>query len=589
MHMRSVAVVCALAILAGCSGKMGQSGLTPTVSNDIAATAAHNAAQGKGALVMRIKMPRRDDRRPNYISPATQGISVAITGPVNVTQSAGLVANAKGCQSSLMTVECTLTIPSLTACPSAGNCYTGSVTTYNKFDSASNKIPRGAKKLSADLAFHFSIKSGNTTVPVVLQGIVKSIAFLPGPTSSLTGNMKSGFIFPKCSAKNEDVSIVAVDSDKNYILGVGAPQIAVASDNKTQLGVVKSKIATPNSFTLSPPKSPNYAYGNATTHLTVTATPGTGSGQTAQSTIVAITYSGDICGKFTEFPIPTAASRAYGITTGPDGNLWFTEEIGNKVGRITTAGVITEFPVPTAGGDPAGIVTGPDGNLWFAEAGASKIGRMSTNGSAVEFATTTANAGPIEITAGPDGNLWATENTVNNLAKVTPTGTVTEYPVLTAGSGPYGITSGPNGNLWFTEINGNNIGTSTTAGAVTEYPISTPGSKPPGIVTGSDGALWFVECQGNAVGRITTAGSITSQFPTPDLSPTLPVFITEGPDGNVWFSEAGVNKIGSSTVAGLITEFAIPSGSAEPFHVTQGPDGAIWFVEEGANKVGRLR
>jgi streptogramin lyase len=42
-----------------------------------------------------------------------------------------------------------------------------------------------------------------------------------------------------------------------------------------------------------------------------------------------------------------AASSLYGggITTGPDGALWFTEQNASKIGRITTAGVITEFPL----------------------------------------------------------------------------------------------------------------------------------------------------------------------------------------------------------------------------------------------------
>jgi streptogramin lyase len=33
----------------------------------------------------------------------------------------------------------------------------------------------------------------------------------------------------------------------------------------------------------------------------------------------------------------------WGITSGPDGNLWFTEETHNAVGRITPGAVITEF------------------------------------------------------------------------------------------------------------------------------------------------------------------------------------------------------------------------------------------------------
>jgi streptogramin lyase len=72
-------------------------------------------------------------------------------------------------------------------------------------------------------------------------------------------------------------------------------------------------------------------------------------------------YRPAVAQTFTEFPTPTANSGPYGITTGPDGALWFTERNANKIGRITIAGVITEFPIPTAVGVPAGITTGPDG------------------------------------------------------------------------------------------------------------------------------------------------------------------------------------------------------------------------------------
>ena len=37
----------------------------------------------------------------------------------------------------------------------------------------------------------------------------------------------------------------------------------------------------------------------------------------------------------TEFHVPTPNSFPVVITTGPDGALWFTEVLGNKIGRIT--------------------------------------------------------------------------------------------------------------------------------------------------------------------------------------------------------------------------------------------------------------
>lgn len=54
-----------------------------------------------------------------------------------------------------------------------------------------------------------------------------------------------------------------------------------------------------------------------------------------------------------------------------------TESI--KIGRITPGGTITEFPVPTSKSQPFGIGSGPDGNLWFTEYSGNKIGRITTS------------------------------------------------------------------------------------------------------------------------------------------------------------------------------------------------------------------
>lgn len=66
------------------------------------------------------------------------------------------------------------------------------------------------------------------------------------------------------------------------------------------------------------------------------------------------------------------------ITVGPDGNLWFTEEARNRVGRITPIGEITEFKL-TVLADAAGlssITAGADKKLWFTEKNNNKIGNF---------------------------------------------------------------------------------------------------------------------------------------------------------------------------------------------------------------------
>jgi hypothetical protein len=60
----------------------------------------------------------------------------------------------------------------------------------------------------------------------------------------------------------------------------------------------------------------------------------------------------------TEYRVPTWASGADGIAAG-GAVLWFTEHLGDIVGRVTTSGAISEFPVPTPNSFPDGITLGP--------------------------------------------------------------------------------------------------------------------------------------------------------------------------------------------------------------------------------------
>jgi uncharacterized repeat protein (TIGR01451 family) len=278
-------------------------------------------------------------------------------------------------------------------------------------------------------------------------------------------------------------------------------------------------------------------------------------------------------------------STPRGITAGPDGNLWFVEVGGNKVGKITTSGVVTEYKIPTTSSSPLGITTGPDGNLWFTEGNGNKIGKITTSGVITEYPGSSTYSYPHDITTGPDGNLWFTEQFGSNIGKITTAGVVTEYPIPTA-SNTWGITVGSDGNLWFTEDNDNRIGKITTSGVITEYTIPTSGSVPIGITAGPDGNLWFAEGNGNKIGKITTAGVFTEYtVPTAGSSPQG---ITVGPDGNLWFTETGGNKIGTITISGVITEYSVPSASSAPYGITVGSDGNLWFTELSGNKIGKV-
>jgi len=282
-----------------------------------------------------------------------------------------------------------------------------------------------------------------------------------------------------------------------------------------------------------------------------------------------------------------AGAFLQGIAAGPDGNLWFAEIQGNRIGRITPNGKVTEFSDPALN-EPIGITAGPDGNLWFTEFSGHSVGRITPSGSITRF-TAGITGSPNAIAAGPDGNLWFTEIGSTLVGRITPGGTVVEFVVS---SQPRGITAGPDGNMWFAEPDANRIGRITPAGTYMSFSMGiSAGSKPGAIAAGPDGALWFTELSGSRIGRITTSGTVTefSNGITGGSSPFVDAFgITAGPDGNLWFVEYGEERIARITPGGTVTEYSGGiTANSSPTGITAGPDGNLWFTEETA-RIGRI-
>jgi streptogramin lyase len=312
-----------------------------------------------------------------------------------------------------------------------------------------------------------------------------------------------------------------------------------------------------------------------------------------------------IRGVFHEYALPPSRFVPGTITTGPDGNLWFTEIMQNgsvqagKIGRFTPAGTLSEFSLPSTGPLATDIITGPDGNLWFTEGG--KIARITPVGKISEFKLTPATFAQ-SIATGPDGNLWFNEQ--SKIGRMTLTGNVSEFslpihqypagsnpikaPAGSAPNEPLAITAGPDGNLWFTEIGhvGAFIGRITTSGTITEFLLPSATTFPSSITAGSDGNLWFTGIGTNngpsEIGVITPKGQIR-EFTLPHV---ILGSITRGQDDNLWFTEfqynqtgATAGKIGSISKEGKISDFPLPTSSYSPTSITFGTDHTLWFIE----------
>ncbi|MBV9163637.1 MAG: hypothetical protein JO281_19265 [Pseudonocardiales bacterium] len=280
----------------------------------------------------------------------------------------------------------------------------------------------------------------------------------------------------------------------------------------------------------------------------------------------------------TDFPIPGGAP--FGITTGPDGNIWFTE-LGQQfadphgkpgqVGRILTHApyTVTEFPVPGAVAKVYDIATGGDGNLWITRPGTGgggavgtpEIDRMLPHApyTITQFPLPAINpplppsAGPELLVADRQGNLWF--NFLCSvldpacfpspgLGEISPLGShpITVFPV---NAGPTDISIGPRhdpNSVW--SIGSQNAGFTgpyhlirmdTITHAVTTYPVTMTG-VPNAIAAGPDGNMWITEARtGYVIGRFQTHAPFTfSEIPLPD--DTYSISPTCGPDGNEWFA-----------------------------------------------------
>ena len=246
-------------------------------------------------------------------------------------------------------------------------------------------------------------------------------------------------------------------------------------------------------------------------------------------------------GVVTEFPDPHGRQQPLGHRGRPGRQpLVHRVAVGNQIGRITTAGVITEFPVPTAGSDPRGIAAGPDGNLWFTEY-RRQPDRPDHDGRRRHRVPD-----PRRRAASPSASRPARTATSGSpkrghcdsqIGRITTAGVDHRVPDPHPGSGPVGIAAGPDGNLWFTEAGRqpdrpDHDGRRRHASS----PIPTASSGPLRN-RGRPGRQPLVHRAERQPDRPDHDGRRRHRVPDAHGQRQLPSGIAAGPDGNLWFTE----------------------------------------------------
>jgi virginiamycin B lyase len=304
--------------------------------------------------------------------------------------------------------------------------------------------------------------------------------------------------------------------------------------------------------------------------------------------IMRISPNGVITGEFVppfgaalQPDAPVNPSEPGDIALGPNNEMWFTDASTNSngeslVGYVTPIGEIREFPI---GYPAAEIARGADNNMWYTENLGERIGRITEAGVVTQFKLPAASgefSRPIAIAQGADGNMWATkylqgENGQYTIDRVTPSGVITPFPIPPPYRAALSIALGPDGNIWFTQVQ-ETIGRITPAGVISEFPVTGVGQSVNGLVAGPDGNMWFTEST-NTLGRITPAG-VAKDFIDPIEGHGLPMALTRGEEGDLWYTNA--------TGIGRLRTPVAPANEVLPTLSGEAVEGQVLSVERGS-------
>ncbi len=220
----------------------------------------------------------------------------------------------------------------------------------------------------------------------------------------------------------------------------------------------------------------------------------------------------------TEIPLPAGAPgttpEPRDVAVGPDTNLWFTDQLGARIGKLSPAGpyntaAMTMYAVPNGpvgtpqlSARPWGLASGSDGNIWLADRLNGVIYKSTTSGAMTGYVTpeqvklgANTSAAPSYLALGSNGRQFFTESTSPGVFRGVSTSGSFSKIALPSGSIPYLTAS--NGNIIaFNDIQNSAIGIyNVTTRAIVELPTKTlvqPTYKSPdGVAVQSASSIWF--------------------------------------------------------------------------------------------------
>lgn len=523
---------------------------------------ANSQTNGPAALGLNIRKLMTSNYGGYTSTAAPISFTISVSDPVGsapVAASGSCTAAANG-----LTGTCTATFSAAPGSASFSGTLTESGQTIATFSKISIIQPNAAN------AINF------TANPVV-----NSVSLQLAAASVNAGTPSDTLLTLNAFDANGDV----IAGNAPYVDSAGNPVAFTFSTQNAQAGGNGSVVVTGPPRVTSPAQAANYAHYDGrwldhtnisvnSTSVLVTSLAGTALATNPASVEYAVSYNPNF------------------ITKGPDGNVYASECLNGsgqhmKIAKITPNGTVTEFSTNLTTDCLSGITSGPDGNIWFNDINGNAVFRMTLGGVFTQYPIPT-GGGPDQITSGPDGNLWVANcgytNACAEIYRVTPSGGLTRFTSgLNAGGGVNAITLGPDGNLWFDQTYSNQVGRMTPAGKAKVYTaFGSTGGFSDGALTGPDGNIWYALCNDSTIGRVSPSGVVIGEYST---GSGCTQSIAVGPDGNIWGTMYYSDALARVTMSGAVSTYPIVG---DPAGITLGGDGNLWYADQDSANVGRF-
>jgi virginiamycin B lyase len=296
-----------------------------------------------------------------------------------------------------------------------------------------------------------------------------------------------------------------------------------------------------------------------------------------------------------EWTVPTKGAHPHDPAVGPDGALWFTEQMTNKLGRLDPeTGQFKEYPLTESENPgPHGLVADHDGNIWFTANFGGYIGKLDPNtGKVTVFPMSDKKADdPHSLVFDSKGILWFTVQGGNMVGKLDPaSGKVSLKQVSTENALPYGIQVFKRGFPVFCELGSNKIGVIHPDTMNIQEFLLPPTARPRRLaIAADDNTVYFTDFVGGNLGKLDVSVGAVTLYASPGGPKSNPYGIAITPDGMVWYSESGVHPNTIVRFDPQTQTFArtdIPSGGGVVRNMAATPDGRIYIACSGVDKVG---